>query len=135
MHHFSDIVWKGVPAVGFVYDLTDYESIEDLYIITDILITDYSSVMFDYAVLDRPMLFFTYDLDEYRDKLRGFNIDIEKEAPGPLLYTSDEVLDAIEHLDETIENSKQRVDAFHETYIPYECENSSEKVFNMMQGK
>ena len=99
------------------------------------LITDYSSVMFDYAVLDRPMLFFTYDLDEYRDKLRGFNIDIEKEAPGPLLYTSDEVLDAIEHLDETIENSKQRVDAFHETYIPYECENSSEKVFNMMQGK
>ena len=41
----------------------------------------------------------------------------------------------IEHLDETIENSKQRVDAFHETYIPYECENSSEKVFNMMQGK
>lgn len=73
-----------------MYDLTDYESIEDLYIITDILITDYSSVMFDYAVLDRPMLFFTYDLDEYRDKLRGFNIDIEKEAPGPLLYTSDE---------------------------------------------
>ena len=118
-----------------MYDLTDYESIEDLYIITDILITDYSSVMFDYAVLDRPMLFFTYDLDEYRDKLRGFNIDIEKEAPGPLLYTSDEVLDAIEHLDETIENSKQRVDAFHETYIPYECENSSEKVFKMMKGK
>ena len=135
LHHFSAKGWKGVPADGFVYDLTDYESIEDLYIITDILITDYSSVMFDYAVLDRPMLFFTYDLDEYRDKLRGFNIDIEKEAPGPLLYTSDEVLDAIEHLDETIENSKQRVDAFHETYIPYECENSSEKVFNMMQGK
>ena len=135
LHHFSAKGWKGVPADGFVYDLTDYESIEDLYIITDILITDYSSVMFDYAVLDRPMLFFTYDLDEYRDKLRGFNIDIEKEAPGPLLYTSDEVLDAIEHLDETIENSKQRVDAFHEAYIPYECENSSEKVFNMMQGK
>ena len=63
-----------------MYDLTDYESIEDLYIITDILITDYSSVMFDYAVLDRPMLFFTYDLDEYRDKLRGFNIDIEKRS-------------------------------------------------------
>ena len=75
LHHFSAKGWKGVPADGFVYDLTDYESIEDLYIITDILITDYSSVMFDYAVLDRPMLFFTYDLDEYRDKLRGFNND------------------------------------------------------------
>ena len=56
LHHFSAKGWKGVPADGFVYDLTDYESIEDLYIITDILITDYSSVMFDYAVLDRPML-------------------------------------------------------------------------------
>ena len=123
------------PYKGFVYTFDETKDIAWLYLVSDMLITDYSSVMFDYAVLDRPMLFFTYDLDEYRDKLRGFNIDIEKEAPGPLLYTSDEVLDAIEHLDETIENSKQRVDAFHETYIPYECENSSEKVFNMMQGK
>lgn len=135
LHHFSAKGLKRIPGDGFVYDLTNYQSIEDLYIITDILITDYSSVMFDYAVLHRPMLFFTYDLDEYRDKLRGFNIDIEKEAPGPLLYTSDEVLDAIEHLDDTIKNSKQRVDNFNEKYITYECENSSEKVFDMMIGK
>lgn len=132
LHHFSAKGWEGVPEDGFVYDLTNYQSIEDLYIITDILITDYSSVMFDYAVLNRPMLFFTYDLDDYRDKLRGFNIDIEKEAPGPLLFTAEEVNNAIENIEETIENSKQRVEAFHEKYIQYECANSSEKVFNMM---
>lgn len=135
LHHFSAKGWRGAAHDGFVYDLTSYQSIEDLYIITDILITDYSSVMFDYAVLNRPMLFFTYDLDEYRDKLRGFNIDIEKEAPGPLLFTSDEVLEAIEHLDEAMDEARDRIDTFHKQYIEYECGNSSEKVFTMMLGK
>lgn len=134
LHHFSAKGWSGAAQDGFVYDLTNYQSIEDLYIITDILITDYSSVMFDYAVLNRPMIFFTYDLDEYRDKLRGFNIDIEKEAPGPLLFTSDEVLNAIEHLDEAMDEARDRIDAFHKHYIEYECGNSSEKVFKMMLG-
>lgn len=132
LHHFSAKNWQGVPEDGFVYDLTDYQSIEDLYIITDILITDYSSVMFDYAVLNRPMLFFTYDLENYRDNLRGFNIDIETESPGPVLFTSDEVIDAIENLDTTIAESKERVDAFNKKYIEYECGQSSEKVFKIM---
>ena len=57
------------------------------------LITDYSSVMFDFAATGRPMLFFTYDLEQYRDNLRGFYFDFEAEAPGPLLATSDEVVD------------------------------------------
>lgn len=135
LHHFSVKGWEGIPEDGFVYDLTNYQSIEDLYIITDILITDYSSVMFDYAVLDRPMLFFTYDLDDYRHKLRGFNIDIEKEAPGPLLFTSDEVIDAIDNIEETIKKSQDRVRAFNQKYIQYECKNSSEKVFKMMVGE
>lgn len=135
LHHFSAPGWDGIPDNEFVFDLTDYQSIEDLYVVTDILITDYSSVMFDYAVLKRPMLFFTYDLDEYRNKLRGFNIDIETEAPGPLLFTSDEVIDAIEHIDDTVEQSKERVDAFEKKYIPYECAHSSKKVFEIMTGK
>lgn len=48
--------------------------------ISDLLITDYSSVMFDYALLHKPMLFFTYDLEEYSEQLRGVYVDIEKEA-------------------------------------------------------
>lgn len=135
LHHFSVKNWKGVPHDGFVYDLTNYQSIEDLYIITDILITDYSSVMFDYAVLNRPMLFYTYDLENYRDNLRGFNIDIETESPGPLLFTSDEVINAIENIEKTIEQSKDRVNAFNKKYIEYECGQSSEKVFEIMTGR
>ncbi|NED83256.1 CDP-glycerol:glycerophosphate glycerophosphotransferase, partial [Streptomyces sp. SID11233] len=46
---------------GFVLDVSDYPDISDLYLAADILVTDYSSVMFDYAHLRRPMVFFTYD--------------------------------------------------------------------------
>lgn len=57
----------------------------------DILITDYSSVFFDFALLDRPIIFFTPDLDSYRDELRGFYLDFESEAPGPICRSTEEV--------------------------------------------
>jgi CDP-glycerol glycerophosphotransferase len=86
-----------IPQVGsgFVWDVSSYPDMADLLAATDILITDYSSVMFDFANTGRPMLFFTYDLEHYRDRLRGFYFDFESEAPGPLLASSDEVLQAI----------------------------------------
>lgn len=62
--------------------------IAQLYLISDLLITDYSSVMFDFANLKRPELFFAYDLAHYRDQLRGFYFDYEKEIPGPLVTTA-----------------------------------------------
>jgi len=82
-------------AGGFAINVTRYPDITDLYQITDVLITDYSSAMFDFAGTGRPMLFFTYDLDSYRDKLRGFYFDFEKTAPGPLLRSSAEVIEAL----------------------------------------
>ena len=69
----------------FIFNVSTYPYVEELYLISDMVITDYSSVMFDYAILNRPMLFFTYDLEDYRDTLRGFNFDFVAEAPGPLL--------------------------------------------------
>src|SRR5699024_1230145 len=63
---------------GFAYDMSFYSDIGELYLISDLLITDYSSVFFDYANLKRPILFYTYDIDVYRDTLRGFYIDMEK---------------------------------------------------------
>ncbi|WP_045740033.1 bifunctional glycosyltransferase/CDP-glycerol:glycerophosphate glycerophosphotransferase [Actinoplanes rectilineatus] len=85
---------------GFVYDVSTYPDMADLLAVTDVLITDYSSVMFDFAATGRPMLFFTYDLENYRDNLRGFYFDFESEAPGPLLSTSDEVVQAIRDADQ-----------------------------------
>lgn len=73
--------------------------LQKLYLISDICITDYSSVFFDFANLKRPMLFYTYDLDKYRDVLRGFYIDMETELPGPLVYTTQEVVERIKNID------------------------------------
>src|SRR5699024_5114208 len=64
---------------NFVYDFSHHSDISELYLISDLLITDYSSVFFDYANLNRPILFYVYDIEEYRDQLRGFYIDFESE--------------------------------------------------------
>ena len=65
----------------------------------DVLITDYSSMMVDFANTGRPMLFFTYDLDAYEDEIRGFYLDFVETVPGPLLRTTDEVAEALQDLD------------------------------------
>lgn len=59
------------------------ENINELYLISDLLITDYSSVMFDFAILKRPMMFYPYDMAHYKEKLRGFYLDYN-EVPGPI---------------------------------------------------
>lgn len=113
---------------GFAYNVSRYDDISELYLISDILITDYSSVFFDYANLRRPMLFFTYDLDKYRDVLRGFYFDIEKEVPGPLLYTTEEVIEAIRGIDSVDREYRQRYDEFYHRFCDWEDGHAAEKV-------
>ena len=69
---------------GFVKVVGNEKDIAELYMRADGLITDYSSVFFDFSVTEKPMFFFCYDLEEYRDELRGFYLDFEKVAPGPI---------------------------------------------------
>ncbi|MCT8140331.1 CDP-glycerol glycerophosphotransferase family protein [Anaerobacillus sp. CMMVII] len=83
---------------GFAINASTYSDIRDLYVIADLLITDYSSVFFDYANLNRPMIFFVYDIDTYRDQLRGFYFDFEREAPGPLVKDTEAVIAEIRKL-------------------------------------
>jgi CDP-glycerol glycerophosphotransferase len=78
-----------------VRDVSAYPEVSDLYLAADVMVTDYSSTMFDFAVTGKPLLFYTYDLAHYRDALRGFYFDFERDAPGPLLHTSTEVVDAL----------------------------------------
>lgn len=113
---------------GFAYNFSKYDDISELYLVSDILITDYSSVFFDYAGLRRPMLFFTYDLEKYRDVLRGFYIDIEKEVPGPLLFTTDEVVQAIRDINLIRQQYQDRYDRFYKRFCEWEDGHASEKV-------
>jgi CDP-glycerol glycerophosphotransferase len=97
-HHY---VADAVPTSpdGFVRDVSTYPDGTELMLAADVLITDYSSMMFDFANTGRPMLFFTYDLDRYQDEIRGFYLDYVDTVPGPLLRTSDEVVDALREID------------------------------------
>ena len=77
-----------------VVDVSAHPEVAELYLAADAMITDYSSTMFDFAVTGRPMAFFAYDLEHYRDRLRGFYFDVD-ELPGPLLSTSEEVAEVL----------------------------------------
>lgn len=116
----------------FIFNVSTYPYVEELYLISDMVITDYSSVMFDYAILNRPMLFFTYDLEDYRDTLRGFNFDFVAEAPGPLLKTSDEVIDAVVNIIEVSEKYDEALQKFRRKFCEYEHGNASEQIYSIV---
>ena len=78
----------------FVIDVSDYEDVNDLYIVSDLLVTDYSSVFFDFANLKRPIIFYMYDYEDYKENARDFYLD-ESDLPGPITKTQDELVDAI----------------------------------------
>lgn len=96
-HYFIANVFNFEKYKGFVYDVSKIDDINELYIITDLLITDYSSVFFDYANLKRPMIFYMYDLEHYRDKSNGFYIDLA-ELPGKITETQEELEEEIERI-------------------------------------
>ncbi len=133
-HYISDHI--DVSGLGdFVINLSSYDDISEIYLISDICITDYSSVFFDYANLKRPILFYTYDFDKYKNQLRGFYIDMNTEVPGPLLYTSEQVVQAIEDIDEITEEYKERYDQFYDRFCCYDDGHASEHVAEAMLAK
>lgn len=83
---------------GRVIDCSSYEDIQDLYILSDLLVTDYSSVMFDYAYTRRPMLFYMYDYASYAEQIRGFYFDPQAELPGPIVHTKEELVRALQEI-------------------------------------
>ena len=111
-------------------NVSHYPDIRDLHLAADILLTDYSSAMFDFAVTGKPMLFYTYDLAVYRDAVRGFYIDFEREAPGPLLATTAEVCDALRELTDVERRYEDVYARFAERFCALEDGRASERVID-----
>ena len=111
---------------GFVYNVANIDDINELYIISDILITDYSSVFFDYANLKRPMIFFMYDLEHYKNESNGFYIDLN-ELPGQIVETQEDLEKSIEDVDFNIGSSKKYKE-FNEKYNYLDDGNASKRV-------
>lgn len=120
---------------GAVIDVSGYPDIRDLYIVSDLLITDYSSVFFDYSILNRPIVFYMYDLDQYRDQLRGFYFPIQNEAPGPIVRTEEELFDVIRNKDQLQPEKSEAYRTFRQTFTSLEDGHATERVVNTFLGK
>jgi CDP-glycerol glycerophosphotransferase len=95
-HYFydSDPLVRDRHGAGRLLDVASHPSVEELCLAADVLLTDYSSIMFDYAVLDRPIVIHAPDWDEYRAR-RGVYFDLLAAPPGAVTRTEEEVAEAL----------------------------------------
>ncbi|MBF7124553.1 CDP-glycerol glycerophosphotransferase family protein [Pediococcus pentosaceus] len=113
----------------FAYDVSSYTDISELYLVSDLLITDYSSVFFDYAYLKRPILFYPYDYEIYKDELRGFYLDYQKDLPGKIAYNSVDLYDEIENeLKENDISNNQQFEMFYKRFCGLNAGNASKRI-------
>lgn len=118
-HHQSV---KNVPPIPeeyentFAFDMTRGKgmNINELMTVSDICISDYSSLVFEYSLFERPMIFFAYDLEDYID-VRGLYYDFDEITPGPIFRTNEEIIDYIRHIDERF--NKQEVIDFKNRFM------------------
>jgi len=121
------------PFGGSVIDVSTVSDINDLYLVSGVLVTDYSSVFFDYANLDRPMVFFPYDRERYAEELRGFYLDYDA-LPGPVVRTQEALFDAIEHATEDLRDRAAERERFRERFTPMDDGRASERVVDAIFG-
>ena len=118
---------------GFVIDVAQWPNINELYIAADALVTDYSSVMFDYAILRRPIALFVPDYESYANDIRGFYFDL-KEIPGPHCMETKELVDVLEDLDGYWERYGSAYDAYVERFCPKDDGHAAERVIDRVWG-
>lgn len=128
---------KHRPAVpedcqNFAWDATELFSIEELLAVSDVCISDYSSLVFEYSLFERPMIFLAHDLDEYFD-WRGFYYPYCEMAPGPIVSNTAEVIDCIKELPEKFE--KERVADFRRKFMSACDGHATERILEAAFGR
>jgi Putative glycosyl/glycerophosphate transferases involved in teichoic acid biosynthesis TagF/TagB/EpsJ/RodC len=114
--HYLNVIPKYRDSSGRVVVSDPQDDLRDLMVMSDLLITDYSSIMFDYSLLSRPMVFFAYDVEYYRDKLRGFYFDLSDVAPGPIVTDNESLIEALQGI---LLNEKKYWERYGERYFSF----------------
>ncbi|WP_407378861.1 CDP-glycerol glycerophosphotransferase family protein [Methanobrevibacter sp.] len=122
---------QDISVDGDYIDCSDYKNEQELLLISDILITDYSSIMIEFAMLNKPIIFFAYDLDNYLSNERGFYLDYKNDLPGPIVYSGDELIDVLQ---EDIDTSN--LDSFLKTQFDMVDGDASKRIvdFTLNEG-
>ncbi|MET4781796.1 CDP-glycerol glycerophosphotransferase family protein [Glaciihabitans sp. UYNi722] len=120
-----------------VLDVTGYPDVSELFLVADALITDYSSVMFDFTVTGKPLFFFTPDLDHYREKLRGFYFDLIPVAPGPVVSTLENLVELVTARTEIQPRYAEKYRAWRARFNPRDDGQAAERVVRRLlrEGK
>ncbi|MCW2812127.1 MAG: CDP-glycerol:poly(glycerophosphate) glycerophosphotransferase [Friedmanniella sp.] len=121
-----------VPHSDQVRDLSAYPDISDLYLAADVLVTDYSSVLFDFAVTGKPIVLVLYDLEHYRDRLRGFTLDLVAEAPGPMPTDQAGLTGLLSDIPALIADYGPRYAAFRERYCHLDDGRATQRVVDAL---
>ena len=116
----------------FAMDVTTLMSIEELLCVSDICISDYSSLVFEYSLFERPMIFLAHDLDQFFD-WRGFYYDYHELAPGPVVKNTTEVVDYIKNIDKNFD--KKRVHDFREKFMSACDVHATERIINTVMSE
>ncbi|MET9852234.1 bifunctional glycosyltransferase family 2 protein/CDP-glycerol:glycerophosphate glycerophosphotransferase [Streptomyces sp. NPDC006450] len=132
-HKVTEQVRDGVRD-GFVVDVSRWPDPTDLLLVADVLISDYSSVIFDFVHTDRPILLFAHDLEHYRDTLRGFTFDLEEKAPGPLLRDSASLIEAVRNADAVGARYAQARAAFRAEFCDLDDGRAARRIVDRMLG-
>lgn len=125
-HHLNTVI-EFEPIAGKIILADNRFTIEDYYLVADVMITDYSSTMFDYALLKKPMIFYVYDYKAYTLS-RGLNFDFEVDAPGPLAYNQTELEIALQHANQIPNKYAEKISSFEKKFIQYDDGHASQRV-------
>jgi CDP-glycerol glycerophosphotransferase len=128
------LVTEALPPMRHpsVRDVSLHPDVSDLYLAADVLVTDYSSTMFDFAVTGRPMAFLTYDLADFQHRVRGFYFELADEAPGPLVETTAALVDVVRDLEGTRASHAERYARFRARYCHLEDGRATDRVLERL---
>lgn len=129
--HYAVTAALDIGEDSFAIDVSNYPTLNDLYAVADVMISDYSSSFFDYSILDRPMLCFAYDKEEYEEK-RGLYMDLEDTLPCKIDRTENEVLSHLKTMNYEVEAQKAK--EFHYRFAPY-AGNATETVIAELKNR
>lgn len=114
-----------------IIDLSDYDDIAELYLITDILITDFSSAFFDFAHSKKPILFFVPDYEKYLS-FRGLYSEVKEVLPGPEIFTDEELVNCIKNIDDVEKQYEKQYEVFYDKFCGLGHGTAGEDVINVV---
>lgn len=128
--HYAVSKVANIKYDNFIRDATTYENLNELMIASDILVSDYSSIMIDYSILERPIFAYGYDLEEYEEK-RGLYFDLDKTLPNGIQKAEDEIIHKIQTIN--FADQKKRTIKFKSKFVE-KCGHATEYIDEIIKG-